>query len=125
MKTINPVSMSKPAGHYSAATVHNGFVFVAGQLPSDKEGNLIAGTIEEQTLLCLQRIRTILEAANSEITSILKVNIFVDDIENWSRVNATYAVFFGDHRPARVIVPTGKLKAGCLVEIDCIAAVKE
>ena len=124
MKTINPPSMAKPVGHYSAATVHNGLVFVAGQLPSDMEGNLIIGTVEEQTLLCLERIRTILEAANSDIYCILKVNIFVDDIENWSRVNAAYAAFFGDHRPARVMVPTGKLKAGCLVEIDCIAAVK-
>lgn len=123
MQIVNPSNIAKPIGHYSPAVVHNGFVFVSGQLPTDREGNSIPGTVEEQTLLCLKGIETILKSANSSISRILKVSIFVTDISDWSKVNAVFAVFFGDHRPARIVVPSGKLKYGCAVEIDCIAAV--
>lgn len=125
MQTINPSSMVKPKGHYSPAVVHNGFVYVSGQLPTNNEGNPVLGTIEEQTILCLKRIDTILKSANSSISRILKVNIFVADIGDWSKINAVFAEFFGEHRPARIVVPSGKLNYGCMVEIDCIAASNE
>jgi 2-iminobutanoate/2-iminopropanoate deaminase len=105
--------------------VHNGFVFVAGQLPADNNGNIILGTVEEQALLCLDRIRTILKASNSSLSRIVKVNVYVADIGNWAVINAVYAKFFGEHRPARVVIPTGPLHSGVAVEIDCIAAVNE
>lgn len=115
----------QPKGHYSHAVVHNGFVFVSGQLPMDNEGNLILGTIEEQTLLCLKRIDTILKSANSNVARILKVNVFVADINDWSRINAVFAEYFGEHRPARIVVPAGTLNYGCGVEIDCVAGISE
>ena len=125
MQTIYPTMMTKPKGHYSPAVVHNGFVFVAGQLPADNEGNPVLGTVEEQTLLCLKRIDTILKSANSSTSRVLKVNIFVEDIRDWSKINSVFADFFGTHRPARIVVPSGKLNYGCAVEIDCVAAVNE
>ena len=125
METIYPTSMAKPKGHYSPAVVHNGFVFVAGQLPADNDGNPVLGTVEEQTLLCLQRIDTILKSANSSISRVLKISIFVEDIADWSKINGVFAKYFGEHRPARIIVPAGKLNYGCAVEIDCVAALNE
>ena len=125
MKGIFPSTLAKPMGHYSPAVVHNGFVFVSGQLPADNEGNVILGTVEGQTLLCLKRISTILKSANSSVSKILKVNIFVEDISDWSKINAVFAEFFGEHRPARIVAPAGKLNYGCAVEIDCIAALNE
>lgn len=125
MQTINPSTMAKPKGHYSPAVVHNGFVFVSGQLPTDNDGNPILGTVEEQTLLCLKRIDTILKSSNSNVSRILKVNIFVADISDWSRINAVFAEYFGEHRPARIVVPSGKLNYGCSVEIDCVAGISE
>ena len=83
----------------------------------------MTGTIEEQTKQCLERIKTILLAAGSDTNKVLKMNIFVSDIADWPKVNETFARFFGGHRPARIVIPSGKLNYGCLVEIDCIAAV--
>ena len=124
MQFIQPASLAKPRGHYSPAVVHNGFVFVSGQLPVDLEGNMIKGTVEEQLLRCLENIRTILEASNSGISQVVKATLFITDIGDWPKVNGVFADFFGDHRPARVVVPTGKLLEGIHVEVDCIATVK-
>jgi len=123
MKFIQPVSLAKPRGHYSPAVVHNGFVFVSGQLPVDAEGNKVIGTVEVQMKKCLENIQTILQASGSDIPLVVKATVFVTDIADWPKVNAVFAEFFGDHRPARVVVPCGKLIDGILVEVDCIAAV--
>ena len=123
MQTINPLIFSKPKGHYSPAIVHNGLVFVSGQLPTDPDGSPVLGTIEEQTELCLARVKTILEAANSDLGHVLKVSIFVADIKDWPKVNEVFARFFGEHRPARIVVPSGMLNHNCSIEVDCVAAV--
>lgn len=123
MKYIQPGSLAKPRGHYSPAVVHNGFVFVSGQLPVDAEGNKVIGTVEVQMKKCLENIQTILQASGSDIPLVVKATVFVTDIADWPKVNAVFAEFFGDHRPARVVVPCGKLIDGILVEVDCIAAV--
>lgn len=123
MKYIQPASIAKPRGHYTPAVVHNGFVFVSGQLPLDAEGNKVLGSVEVQMKKCLENIQTILKASGSDLPHIVKANVFVTDIADWPKVNAVFAEFFGDHRPARVVVPTGKLLDGILVEVDCIAAV--
>ncbi|WP_323825379.1 RidA family protein, partial [Pseudomonas aeruginosa] len=81
--------------------VHNGTVYVAGQLPIDKDGVVHAGTIEEQTTLCLQNIQHILEAAGSDLNHALKIGVFISDIALWPRFNETYKNIMGDHKPAR------------------------
>ncbi|MCS7036460.1 MAG: RidA family protein [Saprospiraceae bacterium] len=123
MEYIQPAALSIPKGHYSPAVVHGGLVFVSGQLPIDAAGEVRLGSVEEQVQLCLQNIETILVAAGSRIDLILKVNIYVSDIALWPRVNAAYAAFMGEHKPARAVIPCSELHYGCAVEIDCIAAV--
>ncbi|NOT74346.1 MAG: RidA family protein [Cyclobacteriaceae bacterium] len=123
MDFIYPSSTSRPKGHYSPAAVHNGFVFVSGQISTDDKGQPILDSIEEQTKRCLEKIRVILDASNSSLNRILKVSIFISNMDDWGKVNTVYSEFFGDHRPARIIVPSGPLHYGCAVEIDCIAAV--
>ncbi len=123
MKYVQPDALAAPKGHYSPAVVHGGFVFVSGQLPMDASGAVQLGSIEAQTQLCLHNIATLLAAAGSSIREILKVNIYISDIALWPRVNAAYAAFMGEHRPARTVIPCGALHYGCAVEIDCIAAV--
>lgn len=122
MEYITPSTVATPRGHYSPGVVHNGIVYVAGQLPIAQDGQVQAGTIEEQTSLCLHNIQMILQAAGSDLSKILKVNVFVSDIALWPRINAEYARIMGDHKPARIVVPCNALNYGCLVEIDCIAA---
>jgi 2-iminobutanoate/2-iminopropanoate deaminase len=124
MQLISPPAVATPKGHYSPGVIHNGVVYVAGQLPIDKDGNVQLGSIEEQTALCMHNIEEILKASNSDLQHILKVNVFVSDIALWPRINAEYSKIMGAHKPARIVVPCNQLNYGCLIEIDCIAAVK-
>lgn len=113
-----------PAGHYSQAIIHQGVVYVAGQLPikpGQKEHTL--GTIEEQTRQTLCNLDAILIASGSSRDRVIRVTIYVSDVSHWTKVNAAYAEFFGNHRPARTVVPVGKLHYGYEIELDAIAAV--
>ena len=124
MDTITTGDAPAPAGHYSQAVVHEGLVFVSGQLPLDPAPRAPNhGEGEEQVALALRNLAAILDAAGSGIDKVLRTTVYVSDIALWGRVNAAYAAFFGEHRPARSVVPTRELHFGCLVEIDAIAAV--
>ena len=123
---IHTLNAPKPAGHYSQAIVHNGLVYVAGQLPIDPAtGEKLQGSIEEQTERTLRNVEAILQAANSDLSRVLKMTVYVADISQWPTVNAVYARILGDHKPARAIVPVKELHYGFLIEIDAIAAVKD
>jgi 2-iminobutanoate/2-iminopropanoate deaminase len=124
MIEISTPDAPRPAGHYSQAIVHGGTVYVSGQLPIDPQtGEKRIGSIEEQTEQALKNLAEILRAANSDLNQVVKTTVYVSDIELWGRVNAVYAKFFGDHRPARAVVPTRELHYGFQIEIEAIAAV--
>jgi len=126
MKIIETSDAPKPAGHYSQAIVHNGIVYVAGQLPIDpKTGEKKLGSIEEQTEQVLNNVSAILRAARSDLSQVLKTTVYISDIELWGRVNVVYARFFGNHKPARAVVPTKNLHHGFQIEMEAIAAVKK
>ncbi len=125
IKPVTTPNAPAPGGHYSQAVIHNGLVFVAGQLSIDPAtGEKLLGSIEEQTERTLENVRAILEAAGSDLDHVLKMTVYVADMEHWPAVNRVYARVLGDHRPARAIVPTGALHHGFLVEIETIAAVR-
>ena len=122
IKRINTPNAPQPAGHYSQATVNNGLVFVAGQLSIDpKTGEKKLGSIEEQTEQALANVHAILQAAGSDWERVLKMNISIADIELWEAFNKTYARVLGENRPARAVIPCGKLHHGFLIEIEAIA----
>ena len=126
MKKITTAEAPVPAGHYSQAIVHNGLVFVSGQLPLDPEsGKMVEGGIEPQVRQTLQNIKAILHASNSDLTLIVKSNIYIPDIKYWPDVNRIYTDVFGDHKPARAVIPCGPLHYGALLEMEVIAAVKD
>jgi len=124
MEKIFTEQAPEPAGHYSQAVVHNGLVYVSGQLSINPDtGETCTGSIENQTERALKNVEAILSAAGSRLDQVLKVTVFVADISLWSRVNAVFARIFDSHKPARVVVPVKELHYGCLVEIDAIAIV--
>ena len=124
MKEVFTNDAPRPGGHYSQAIEHQGLVYVSGQLPIDpKSGEKHVGSIEEQTEQALSNLESILSAANSGKDHVLKVTVYISDIALWGRVNSVYARFFGNHRPARAIVPTRDLHFGFQVEIAAVAAV--
>ena len=126
MITISTPNAPKPAGHYSQAIVHGNTVYVSGQLAVDPQtGEKRLGSIEEQTEQALKNVAEILKAANSDIDRVLKTTVYISDIALWGRVNEVYAKFFGEHRPARAVVPTKELHYGFQIEIEAVAAMNE
>jgi len=124
MKIIFTQNAPKPAGHYSQAIVHEGLVFISGQLPIDPvSGEKRLGLIEEQADQVLKNLAEILKAAGSDLNKVLKTTVYIANIQLWDRVNTVYAGFFGEYRPARAVVPTRDLHFGFLIEIDAIAYV--
>ena len=123
IEKINTPNAPQPAGHYSQAIKYNGLVFVAGQLSIDPQtGEKRLGSIDEQTEQALNNVHAILGAAGSDWDRVLKMNISVADIELWEAVNKVYARVLGENRPARAVIPCGKLHYGFLIEIEAIAA---
>ena len=125
MKSILTKEAPAPAGHYAQAIVHNDLVFVSGQLPIDPQtGEKRLHSIEDQTRQVLFNLAAILNAAGSSKENVLKVTVYISDIELWDRVNTVYAAFFHDHRPARAVVPTRELHFGFQIEMEAIAALR-
>ena len=104
--------------------MHNGLVFVSGQLsidPQTSEKKL--GSIEEQTEQALNNVQGILKAAGSDWDRVLKMTLFVADINLWEAVNKVYIRVLGENRPARAVIPCGPLHYGFLIEIEAVAAI--
>ena len=126
MIEISTQNAPKPSGHYSQAIVHNNIVYISGQLPIDpKTGEKRIGSIEEQTEQALKNLSEILKAAGCNINQVIKTTVYISDIGLWDRVNAVYSRFFGEHRPARAVVPTRNLHFGFQIEIEAIAGVSK
>lgn len=110
------------SGHYSPATRAGNIICISGQLPIDPfTGEQCKGGIREQTQQVLMNIDTILKAAKADRNDVMKMTIFVSDISFWGDINEVYAEFFGNHKPARIVVPVNTLNYGCLLEIDAMA----
>jgi 2-iminobutanoate/2-iminopropanoate deaminase len=124
MEVVSTRGAPQPAGHYSQAIIHEGCVYVSGQLPINPEnGEKVLGPVEDQARQVLKNLSEILKASGSHISQTLKVTVYISDIELWDKVNAVYAEFFGNHRPARSVVPTKELHFGFKIEIDAIGAI--
>jgi len=125
MEKIFTPNAPKPAGHYSQAIVHDNVVYVSGQLPIHPvTGEKRLGSIEEQTEQALKNLAEILRAAGSDIDSVIKTTVYISDIQLWESVNNVYTEFFGEHRPARAVVPTRDLHHGFNIEIEAIASLR-
>jgi len=124
VKEISTPKAPLPRGHYSQGIIHNGLVYVSGQLPVDPDtGEKILGSIEEQTEQVLKNVKAILEEAGSGLDHVVKATVYISDIRLWDRVNAVYANHFHRHRPARVVVPVNTLHYGFQIEMEAIGAV--
>ena len=120
---INSSKAPAPIGPYSQAVKSGQTLYVSGQIPIDQQsGNLIEGTIEEETDQVMKNIGFILEEAGLSFESILKCSIFVSSMDDFSRINGVYGKYFEKNPPARETVEVSKLPKGVNVEISCIAS---
>ena len=125
MKAISTSAAPPARGHYSQAIVHNGMVYVAGQLPGvpdDPDRRL--ESFDAQARQVLANVAAILEASGSALDHVVKATVYISDLAHWPAFNAIYGELFGAHRPARTVVPVASLHYGYLVEMDVIAALK-
>ncbi|MGQ9619025.1 MAG: RidA family protein [Candidatus Aminicenantia bacterium] len=126
LKKVFTESAPKPKGHYSQGIIFGNLLFISGQLPiNPKTGERVKGTIEEQTIQVLENIKEILHSAGTRIYHVLKTTVYLSDMELWDRVNRVYSEFFGEHRPARSVVPTKELHYGFQIEIEAIAFIPD
>ena len=123
MKAVKTDGAPAPVGPYSQAVVHQGLVFASGQIPLDPQsGELVAGSIEDQTTRVIANLRAVIEAAGSDLTRVVRTTVYVTDLSLFARVNAVYAAHFtGTPAPARATVEVAALPLGAQVEIDAIA----
>ncbi len=109
-------------GAYSQATETDDLIFTAGQIPLTPDGDLLDGAaIDVQTEQALENIEAVLAEAGAELTDVLKVTVYLDEIDDFEAMNATYESFFDDEPPARSAVAVEELPKGVGVEIEAIA----
>ena len=113
-------------GHYSLGIIHNGLLYVSGQLSMDpNSGRRAEGGIVAETRQALANMERVLKAAGASRNDVILCRVYTPDVALWDSINKEYASFFGEHRPARVVVPTSTLHHECLVEIEAVAVVSE
>jgi reactive intermediate/imine deaminase len=124
IRYVSTTDAPKAAGHYSQGVVHNGLVYVAGQLPLiPATGEVVDGDVAAQAEQTLRNVEAILVAGGASLGSLLSLTIYITRRDQWQAVNETVARVLGDHRPARAVIPVQELKEGCDIEIQAVAAV--
>ena len=126
-KKINPASLRIPTKAYSQGVLvsrNSDMLFITGQLPQDIDGDIIeVGEVEAQTRVVFDRILEILKEADMDFDNVVKLQIFVADINDAKIVSSVRNELFAESKPASTLVAvSGFVKEGCSVEIDAIAA---
>jgi 2-iminobutanoate/2-iminopropanoate deaminase len=121
-KAIQTDKAPKAIGPYSQAIAINGMIFASGQIPIDPAtGELNTGAIEEQTRLVLNNLKAVLDEGGCTFDNVVKCTVFLEDMDDFSRMNAVYADFFKPPYPARAAVQVARLPKDVKVEIEAIA----
>jgi len=122
MNIVATEGAPKAIGPYCQAIKHEGIVFCSGQIPLNPATMKVeASGIEAQTEQVLKNLSAVLKAAGSDLTKVLKTTVFMQNLEDFTKMNAVYTSAFGSHTPARSTVQVARLPLDVLVEIECIA----
>lgn len=121
MKFIHTPYSLNQAGHYTPGIVSHGMLYVSGQLPRDPATGKIPEGVQAQTKQVFTNLELVLHSAGISKAAVVSCRIYVSDIQLWDEINREYAAFFGDHKPARALIPVSTLHYGCLLELEAIA----
>ena len=122
---INTDNAPQPVGTYSQAVKVGNLLFVSGQLPiSPDSGELVTGNFKARARQVLNNLKNIIEAAGTNMDKVVKTNVFLTDLSNFTDVNEVYEEFFSSEPPARAAVQVSKLPLNTDIEIECIAEVE-
>ncbi len=122
-KIINSNNAPKPVGAYNQAVLTGNLLFVSGQIPINPMTNeLVTDGVKAETIQVMENLKAILKEANMTFENVVKVTIFISDINNFSIINEVYASYFNEQTaPAREMVEVAKLPKLVNVEISMIA----
>jgi 2-iminobutanoate/2-iminopropanoate deaminase len=124
IQVIHSDQAPKAVGPYSQAMVHDGLLYTSGQIGLDPvEGALVGEGVELQTRQVTKNLSAVLDAAGVSVSDIIKVNIYLTNMDDFPLVNAIYAGWLAEHRPARATVAVAALPLDAKVEMDLIARV--
>lgn len=113
----------EPKGPYSQAVIHNGLLYISGQVPVDPaSGELLRGTIEEESEMVLNNIKIIVEEAGAGLEDVIRVTCYLADMADFGRFNNIYKTFFEQEPPARTALQAGRLPLDVQVEVDAVVA---
>jgi 2-iminobutanoate/2-iminopropanoate deaminase len=113
----------KAIGPYSQAVRIGGVLYTSGQVALDPAtGELVSGDFAAQTRRVFQNLQAVLKQGGADFSKVVKATVFVTDLANFQTLNAIYAEYMGDHKPARTTVQVSGLPKGAMVEIDLVAA---
>jgi 2-iminobutanoate/2-iminopropanoate deaminase len=122
LRMIAAAKLPAPGGHYAHATGWGDLIFVSGQLAPRPDGSHTSGeSFDVQARQAIANMLAIVEAGGGTKGSILRCTVYLVGVDHWAAFNAIYAEIFGDHRPARSVVPVPQLHHGYLIEIEAIA----
>ncbi|KAI0815014.1 Endoribonuclease L-PSP [Irpex lacteus] len=113
---------TKSVPFLSHASKAAGLIFLSGQTPVDSEGNLVPGGIKEHTAQCLNNLGKVLKAAGSSWDKVVKVNIYLKNLDDFAAVNEVYTELLPDPKPSRTCIGAARLPLDVNVEIEAIAA---
>ncbi|KAL3441509.1 Endoribonuclease L-PSP/chorismate mutase-like protein [Aspergillus insuetus] len=126
MSSKTPVLTSKAPkplpGIYSQAIKAGDFVFVSGAVPMDPVTmEIIDGDVQDHTHQCIKNLSAILEKAGTNLDKVVKVNVFLSNMDDFAKMNEVYKIYWGDVKPCRTCVAVKTLPLDVDVEIECTA----
>ncbi|EAU01253.1 MULTISPECIES: RidA family protein [Campylobacter] len=126
MKFYQTEASKKKKAHYVPAMEHAGILYVSGQLSIDLRAmKLPEGGARAHARQALANLDEVLRLAGAKRQDVLMCRVYTPDVAFWDEIDDEYAKFFGEHKPARVVVPTSGLHFGCLVEIEATVAMSQ
>jgi len=112
-------------GPYSQAIRVNGFLYSSGQIALTPEGEMVTNDIKKQTRQIFENLRAILEDNESSFDKVVKLNIFLTNMNDFGIVNVIMAEVFGDHKPVRSTIEVKGLPKNAMIEMDLIATIAD
>ena len=120
---INTKNAPQAIGSYEQAIVVNSMVYTSGQIPLTADGVLAGGCIREQTTQAMQNLKAVLESAESSLQKIIKVTIFIKDMNEFAIIDEIYNSYFDGNFPARSCVEVARLPKDVKIEIEAVGIV--
>jgi len=111
-------------GPYSQAIRHGDVLYCAGQIPLDPAGELVTGSLAEETRRCLDNVTAVCAAASGKLGDAVRVTIYTTALDQLAEINEAYASYFGEVPPARVLIGVAALPLGARIEVEATVALQ-